>query len=286
MSIIRTIILALVVTLLAACGSTSTTVVGGPNSSAAACLVPNVVGFDQNVAVTAISALGLKPVKDMQPNSTAPANTVVSQKPAAGTKIDPCQGEVIIAVSAGGQGAAVTPDATRSGSLNTPMPSGQPGNILFADDFEKGIKPDWGMTGSGFASVNGRLTLEKGNFSSAILGDARWVNYIVKFTGPQDSWQIAVHIQDNNNYMLLACQSGYCKWSKVVNGVQQEIPRGSFGVNNGADLDLKIEGNVYSLSERGNQVFYFADETFANGGLQLSSNSPFYLGAFEVTALP
>lgn len=66
-----------------------------------ACIVPNIQGLDETAANRAISHLGLQSVKSVQHDPKISAGIVLSQEPAAGKKLLPCQGEVIMVISLG-----------------------------------------------------------------------------------------------------------------------------------------------------------------------------------------
>ena len=65
------------------------------------CIVPNIEGLDETAAKRAISSLGLKIAKSNRYDSKVPQGAVLSQEPAAGTKLRPCQGEVTMVISLG-----------------------------------------------------------------------------------------------------------------------------------------------------------------------------------------
>jgi PASTA domain len=66
-----------------------------------ACIVPPLEGLYEIAANRAILQLGLQPVKSVQYDSKISAGAVLSQQPAAGTTLRPCQGKVIMVVSLG-----------------------------------------------------------------------------------------------------------------------------------------------------------------------------------------
>jgi hypothetical protein len=72
------------------------------NSQVSVCLVPNVVGLDQSAAENSLTNLGLRIVKSNQYSDTSPAGIILSQDPPAQTKLEPCEGDVILVTSLGG----------------------------------------------------------------------------------------------------------------------------------------------------------------------------------------
>ena len=82
------------------------------------CIVPNLEGLEHTAAERLISGLGLQPVINFVYNSEVSDDFVLSQEPAAQTKLTPCQGEVTIVIS---KGPTPTPPST-----STPLPSPTP----------------------------------------------------------------------------------------------------------------------------------------------------------------
>jgi hypothetical protein len=68
---------------------------------ASVCTVPNVVGLDQSMAQGLLAKLGLQPVLANQYDAAIAEGAVISQKPAAGERMEPCKGDVEIVVSLG-----------------------------------------------------------------------------------------------------------------------------------------------------------------------------------------
>ena len=65
------------------------------------CIVPHIEGLDQKAAELALSQLGLRIVRTTQFNTAIPANIVISQDPPSGTRLSPCQGDVVTVLSLG-----------------------------------------------------------------------------------------------------------------------------------------------------------------------------------------
>ncbi len=96
---------------------TPTPVPATPSPPAAACNLPDLVGMDIQAANAVLTALDLTPLRTDQ-NNAAPAGQVISQQPAAGTRLNPCEGQVSIAVS---KGPLATP--TQAATQTKPAPS-------------------------------------------------------------------------------------------------------------------------------------------------------------------
>jgi hypothetical protein len=85
---------------LSACGGNATVTVA-PTLATQVCLVPNVVGMDKAKASEILMKIGLQPVEKYREDSTAPKDAIITQEPAADTRLKPCSGDIIIVVSIG-----------------------------------------------------------------------------------------------------------------------------------------------------------------------------------------
>jgi hypothetical protein len=186
-----------------------------------------------------------------------------------------------------------------------PNVTATPITLLFRDDFEGGIKPEWGMVGDRFASVNGKLIAS--GFLEGSIGDSSWTNYRVSIIRGEyhfyvPSLNILLRVQDKENYMKLLCESrgdgnGHyeCDFLKVVNGEEMKIlgspfdpfPNDRFGTQT---FHVEVEGDVYRVIFEGDSVFRFTDSTFSNGGvifqLQEGRKGELAIDASEITSLP
>jgi len=198
------------------------------------------------------------------------------------------------------------PTNTPTGPTDTPTPLPPTATPtadprLFWDDFENGLKPEWGMSGDPVAAVNGQLVMDKGSFRSAIIGDSSWQNYNIQLDNlrPQGncdncSIDVQVRVQDNSNYMRFNCYTSrsyqHCGWHKVVNGEEIEIPGTNTWMwelwHDGDTAEIEVEGNNYRLIVASNPVIRFSDDTFTNGGFTLKGQNLFRLDGIEVRALP
>lgn len=100
------------------------------------CMIPSLVEKNQAEVEGLITSLGLAIIKTVQYNDFA-NGIVISQDPQAGTKLEPCQGNIIITVSLGSTPTPAPP-------TNTPIPTNPPPtatpincppSIVFCDDF-------------------------------------------------------------------------------------------------------------------------------------------------------
>jgi len=193
------------------------------------------------------------------------------------------------------------PTNTPTGPTDTPTPLPPTATPtadprLFWDDFENGLKPEWGMSGDPVAAVNGQLVMDKGSFRSAIIGDSSWQNYNIQLDNLDrySRVDIQVRVQDNSNYMNFNCYIAssyqYCGWHKVVNGEEIEIPGTNTWMwelwHDGDTAEIEVEGNNYRLIVASSPVIRFTDDTFTNGGFSLKGQNKFRLKGIEVRALP
>ena len=203
---------------------------------ASACSVPNIVGLDQSAAQGMLVKLGLQPVLSNQYDAAIAEGAVISQKPAAGTHMEPCTGLIDIVVSLGPvptltpRPATATPRATATPEATaTPTASATPDDRLYFDDFEDGIKPELGIKGANFTAINGRLKSE--GVLEAAIGDSSWRNYAVSFLQMPEmrgmAAQFKFRVQDKDNYMLVRVRmDNGVGWTvlRVVGGEEQAVP--------------------------------------------------------------
>jgi uncharacterized protein YaiE (UPF0345 family) len=263
---------------MAACGGGGS---GQPDSAAQApaepvCLVPDVVGQSQEAAESKISGSGLQMVSSSEFDLDVAEGSVISQDPAAGTRLEPCAGDVVIVVSLGPEPGSAAPETEPTAAEPTAIPSPTPNPYLFSDDFERGIKPEWGLTGSGFSSTNGKLVVN-GSADSAIIGGPDWTNYHIMLRGTNldnpANIRVRVRVQDRSNYMAFWYLEGAGTyrgggWVKVVEGREEEVPGSKIRMSDG-DMEIEVDGSLYRLLVNGEEKVRFADDTFSNGGFML-----------------
>lgn len=99
----------------------------------AVCIVPDIVGLPLATAENNLVAVGLQPVRDLKNDDVVAENAVISQDPAAGERLEPCAGDVVIAVSLGPVPvptdipSSPTPEPTKTPeSTKTPKPTETP----------------------------------------------------------------------------------------------------------------------------------------------------------------
>ena len=70
-------------------------------SDSSACIVPNLTGLDKFAAEKSLRELGLRPIESNEYSDSTTSGAVISQNPLGLTRLDPCDGEVLIIVSLG-----------------------------------------------------------------------------------------------------------------------------------------------------------------------------------------
>lgn len=289
----------------------STAVAAEPSTPS--CVVPDIVGLDQAIAESSLTALGLQPVRSVQPSDATAPGAIISQDPAGGTRLDPCQGDVLIMISLPPPPGptntpaptytpappTITPTPSPIPPTRTPVPSATPtpDPRLFWDDFETGIRSEWGMSGDNFISANGKLTSV--GLTQGYIGDNAWANYQVTLARAQYSsgmiLTILLRVQDRDNHMKMTCRNrtgGWygCSWYRVVNGQEHIIPGTPHDSCYGW-CTFQVEADrdgVYRMLVNGEVKFRFVDTTFSSGGvgLILDGHQTYELDYFEVIKLP
>lgn len=275
------------------------------------CLVPNVVGLDQGRAEEILVKVGLQPVKKYQEDPSVAKDALISQKPAADTRLEPCTGDVIIVVSLGGPSIptetpappTVTPTFTPvpPTSTFTPVPptaTVTPDPRLFWDDFEEGIKLEWNFQGDGAHSINGQLIVD--GYAETNLGGNVWDNYVItlyKLMWDRNDIRIRIREQDRDNYLLIlfsnckTCAGAYEYFECFIvkNGQENPIPQTKVGVGYSKDFRIEVEGNKYRVFSNGERLIFFVDDTFTTGGVNLHfvhSSGQTSMDAFEIRSWP
>lgn len=198
-------------------------------------------------------------------------------------------------------GPTSTPTIVPS-STNTPVPTDTPPPTpdlrLFWDNFETGIRPEWGMLGEGYAVTNGELIVE-GKLASEIVGNNTWGDYEIRISefglaGCCTTVRFLLRMQDLGNYMQLTCQEknrdaySQCFWDKIIDGQEMPIPGADFGIMSREIYNLRVEarGNQYMTILDGELQVRFADDTFGGGGISLRIEPRGRIGSIEVRSLP
>lgn len=163
-----------------------------------------------------------------------------------------------------------TPSPIPSTATPTPDPR------FFWDDFETGIKPEWGIIDGEAYAVKGKLDTR--TFKTGIIGE-NLRNYkikIIRLTKQRNvGFQILTRVQDGNNYMLFECtwrsagrmtKKAVYVWGKVSNGEHQDIPGTIQDGCLGGDIEIEVEDNIYRTFINGEEVMYFADDSYSEGG--------------------
>lgn len=256
---------------------------------AAVCSVPNVVGLDQSMAQNMLAKLGLQPVLSNQYDASIAVGAVISQKPAAGTRLEPCKQDVEIVVSLGPiptltpRPATATPEATAtpkpSATPTNPPPTSTPDNRLFWDDFANGLKPEWQQVSGRCTMVDERLQCPTLPFRLEV-GDYGWTNYRLEFdTG--EYWKfhpaltVMVHLAPDGSYFALKLPDcGNLSWSYGrPDGKEESVAGTSGGVCEHGPFHIEIEcrGDLYTAKINGQLIGTVQDSRAPSGRIGISS---------------
>ncbi len=178
-----------------------------------------------------------------------------------------------------------------------PPPTGTPTGpqVLFRDDFETGIRPEWDTQNANTAVVNGQLVAE--GILQTRLGDESWTDYRVSFELGDKTrltdLTLQVRVQDENNFLKMLCVPAEgggtpaqlnCTWFRLVGGQEVKIPGAELVMPEVGPVTLEITGNTYQVIDR---ELTFLDDTVSFGGISFSAEgTPINLDYFEVTGLP
>lgn len=187
--------------------------------------------------------------------------------------------------------ASVTPEET-STSANTLTEASKP-TILFEDNFDKGISPDWRdedgnpFTGNDPYTVDGKLTTKNG--FTARFGDETWKNYKIQFTvydwvcSSYKNISVGVRAKDKNNMLALFGMACHQDWNEVINGKWTPIPHAEVaGGNTPYKYELIVTGDDYQLVGSPNLNY----KGYPNGMIYLFMTPGRIIDDFKITQLP
>lgn len=299
------------------------------------CLVPRVDGLSLAQAQAKLNQVGLTVIEEYDSSLFVATGVVLSQSPSAGTVLEPCAGTVTIVVNDANQQAAVIPTvdvtnavvqaqptptadlpASSTQAPPLPPPTQSPAVAptveprIFWDDFEQGIRPEWGFIGNTFTAVNGRLAVgPDGWVESSVVGDPSWQNYRLflynlwpgnvndnnrTFEGEADV-RVFVRAIDSNNALGLFCFSKRvyanvsCEWSRLRNGEREVISGTKFDFSayrEGVTVEINVRDNIIEIFLDGQSAIRFADDTFPTGGVMLQIIGAGRLDGVDVFPLP
>ncbi len=285
------------------------------SSDALKCIVPHVVGMDEEAARRSLVDLGLTPVKSNEYSDSVAAGLVISLDPAPGTQLEPCEGDVVMVVSLGPREPAVAPTEPPSAlptllpTLLPPPPEQMPmSRLLFEEVFETGLidgfRPEWSVDAAYDGSAAhlteyGELVTQA--YVAAYIGDTGWTDYSIKFGGGEysriEEFHAMIRMQDERNYIGIDCLSSdgwlACEGYKVINGQEQAIPgfmqQTTRLCANGqiqCDLELEAVGDQYRVLVNGEQKASATDSSFSQGSAGFVVDGRWVLDYFEVYAPP
>lgn len=168
-----------------------------PPTQVPICLVPSLVGLDEKAAELSLTSLGLQVIKSTGFSAAYAQGVVFEQDPAGQTRLEPCQGEVVMMISMGTEPQQAEPPTalppTEAPPTTTPLPTVKPTITpipsltptppslpQFYDSFDTGLSPEWQLSDpTHWASVNSQLKSLSGN-AWMIVGQDHWQDYTVE----------------------------------------------------------------------------------------------------------
>lgn len=190
-------------------------------------------------------------------------------------------------------------------AAEAPPPTATPDtSILFADDFEYGIKPDWQISLGEWRMVDSRLQATEfiDNHAQIVVGDTSWQNYILEVeTGGLGSLSmiggsaigLEVRMQDQGTYMWFTLNEDEATCGKDINAESETISSKELDFDRDGPnrLMVKVEGRNYEYWVNNQKICVLQDSTFTQGyvglwtGVRGTRKKPWF-DNFKVTALP
>jgi hypothetical protein len=245
--------------------------------------------MDQSAAATLLTGAGLDPIRSPQFNADVPEGAVIAQDPEAGTRLDPCAGEVTFVFSTGPEPTTtalptVEPTATLTPTVDVFEP--------FRDDFETTLRPEWRVASSGLSINQGNLIGENGT----IVYDQQGSDYVIR-TRVQGSGLFGIMFRRTPNLnegYNFQCGRRDCRWYIVTDGgnwdaISSDISRSAaFGPDDFHELTLEIKGRDFIALVDGQPFSSVTDETYSSGVVGLYSDHGYGMtfDYFELAPLP
>ena len=188
-----------------------------------------------------------------------------------------------------------TPTATRTPTI-TKTPTRDP--LLFADNFDGGLSPDWRVISGQWRVVNGEIStpLDHDTASYLLVGEPDWHNYSVElkvYYRARCHWVLGVLVAAKDTDNAIVWESAPCSGSTLSirkNGKQSVLVAGG-GVRDGSRLRLDVKDGFYFGYIDGRQVFSVNDDTYGAGLVGFGIGCYVYPGCtmsvddFSITAL-
>jgi hypothetical protein len=174
----------------------------------------------------------------------------------------------------------------------TPAPTISP--VLFKDDFDEGLLPEWNVLLGESLYVNGKLTTD----SDLIMftGDETWTDYSVTFEGHCSYGEsvngsgcyIGVRVLDTNNFIGYLFWRYEGVWFTVVDGIVEKVTGSSYRsvYYNPNHYRITVEGNVFSVYINGNLKGTVINTDYPSGGIGIKLRTKTSIDNLVITRLP
>ena len=148
--------------------------------------------------------------------------------------------------------------------------------VLFEDNFETGLSPQWQLVYCNPLVVNGMLTADRDTV--LLVGDSSWTDYQIDFDADAaDCWfswsSNYLGVRVNNADNMIAYKWADCEsyWYVVKNGSWQEVPASEFGPGyEMLHFTIKVQGSELSVYVDGLKESSFINTEFTQGKLYLA----------------
>lgn len=193
-----------------------------------------------------------------------------------------------------------TPIPTPTATLFVPPADG----ILFQDNFDDGISPEWAIESGKWLVANGKLTKLAGDHNGndyqwISLKKPEWKNYILSIDiNKSYTDSVVVAVRNSSGFIgFTASRSGHVDLVLISsNWVDDTLIAGSSGVDIQSDNEyhyqIEVQGDTYILKLNGREIQRVTMSGYESGGITLGVNceDPFYRCAsfdnVKVTYLP
>jgi len=167
----------------------------------------------------------------------------------------------------------LSPSPNESTPRATPPPVSP---VLFTDNFDAGLSPDWQVRSGTPVVVNDRLTASEPTW--LIVGTPSWSDYVVDLWGDASHcWAsenenvVAVRVVDFENFIAFRWADCETAWFEVRDGTWSEIPNSRSGGAGYEMVHLRIlvEGSKFSAYTGDERLSSFFSNAFPAGMVAL-----------------
>ena len=172
-----------------------------------------------------------------------------------------------------------TPTAQSTPPTATPSPSPML-QLPFEDTFDLRPRPEWQAVIGNWRVVDGHLTTDPGSdWRRTMVGDERWVDYVLDVDVWADDWFYPVRIivrAGEVGHMAVETNIHGTDWILLSDGDEHVIAHGGEGIDSYGRYEeayhftIEVQGDIYTAYLDGTRLLQVQDGTFVAGKVGLA----------------